>query len=116
MTTICMPRNRFNPFPLLLGIIICVIVLASVHAVMAHGQAAMTAQNCFNGGGQVMKQVMQDPLTFRQMRFCNQQGHWFVSIDAHDGGNVTMFPRSMAKCLREVLDYAIHSGFTEPIQ
>jgi hypothetical protein len=89
-------------------------MLASTHAVMNHGQAAINAQNCFNGAGQIMKQNFIEPQTGRHMSFCNQSGNWFVSIDGPDGGNVTMFPRSMAKCLRDVLDYAIRSGFLPP--
>lgn len=89
-------------------------ILASAHAVMAHGQAAINAQSCFNGAGQVMGQNYIEPRSGRHMSFCNQNGHWFVSIDGPDGGNVTMFPRSMAKCLRDVLDYAIRTGFLPP--
>ena len=89
-------------------------MLASAHAVMAHGQAAINAQSCFNGAGQIMQQVYTDPTNGRRMSFCNQQGNWFVSIDSCDGANVTCFPRSFAKSLRDVLDYAIRSGFLPP--
>jgi hypothetical protein len=117
MTTSCpaYPRSHSNPFPLLLGIIAVVIMLASAHAVITHGQAAIDAQNCFNGGGTVMKQIKFDPITGRSMKFCNQSGNWYVSIDRCEGGNVTCFPRSAAKCLRDALDYARRSGFTQDI-
>jgi hypothetical protein len=126
MTAACLPRpgvgahgGHGGAVPLLLLLLAVgafLIVLASTHAVIRHGSDAITAQNCFNGGGSVMKQVMEDPVSFRQMRFCNQNGHWFVSIDAHDGGNVTMFPRGFARCIRDVIDYAKRSGFTRMVQ
>jgi hypothetical protein len=111
------PR-RHSAAPLML--LVCVVILAwlmlaSYHAVATHGQAAINAQNCFNRDGQVMKQVMMDPLTGRRMSFCNQNGHWFVSIDKCEGSNVTCFPRSFAKSLRECLEYARRSGFTTPL-
>jgi hypothetical protein len=116
MTCATFPRSRSNPFPLIvLSIIAAVIVLASTHAVIRHGSAAMAGQNCFNNGGQVMSQVLQDPLTGRYMKFCNDHGHWYVAINGSDGGNVTVFPRSFAHCLRDVLDYAQRSGFTRLI-
>ena len=112
------PRRHTSAAPLML--LVCVgvlawLMLASTHAVMTHGQAAIDAQNCFSGKGQVMKQVLMDPLNGRRMSFCNQNGRWFASIEGPDGGNVTMFPRSAAKCLRDVLSYARRSGFTTPL-
>jgi hypothetical protein len=113
MTAVCMPRNRSNPFGILLifAILASLIVLASTHAVMNHGQAAINAQNCWNGQGQVMKQIYFEAKSGRTMQFCNQGGKWFVKIDGPDGNNITMFPRSFARCLRDVLDYGIRSGF-----
>ena len=108
------PRTHSNPFPLILAGILVLLMLASVHAVITHGQAAIAAQNCFSGQGQVMKQIFYDPLTGRSMKFCNQNGNWFVSIDHCQGGNVTCFPRTAAKCLRDVLNYAVRSGFLPP--
>lgn len=110
--------TRSNPFGLLaVGLLVLLaalglMILASTHAVIAHGQAAISAQNCFNGNGVIQPQVYLDPLTGRTMRFCNEHGKWYVSIDAEDGRNVTMFPRSLARCLRDVTSYAERSGFT----
>jgi len=112
MTTMAFPRSHFNPFPLFVVGILALMILASAHAVIAHGQSAITAQDCWNKGGQVMKQVYVDPLTGRHMSFCEKDGHWFVAINAPDGGNVTMFPRSMARCLSDVIEYAKRTGFT----
>ena len=112
MTTMAYPRTRFNPFPLFVVGILVLMILASAHAVIAHGQSAITAQNCFNDGGRVMKQVYVDPLTGRHMSICEKDGHWFVAINSSDGSNVTMFPRSMARCLSDVVDYARRTGFT----
>ena len=114
MTAMCMPRSRssFGLWFLLICGIALAIILASTQAVVRHGESAMTAQRCFQGEGQTMRQVYVDPLTGRQMSFCNQQGHWFVSIDGPDGGNVTMFPRSFARCLTDLVEYAQRSGFT----
>lgn len=119
MTAACpsFPRTHSNPFPLVLvGILVLLVGLASVHAVIRHGEAAITAQRCFGGEGQTMREVYEDPLNGRQMSFCNHKGNWYVSIDAADGGNVTMFPRSFARCLRDVIDYAKRSGFTRSVQ
>ena len=114
MTADCPDFPRSNPFPLLLaGILILLVVLASVHAVIAHGQAAMEGQRCFNGQGQIAKQILYDPLTGRSMNFCNDHGKWYVAIQGPDGGNVTVFPRSFARCLQDVLEYARRSGFTQ---
>jgi hypothetical protein len=114
MTAACYPRNHSNPFPLLLAGILVLLIVASVHAVIAHGQAAITAQDCFNKNGQVMKQVLYDPLTGRSMHFCNDHGKWYVAINGPDGGNITTFPRSLARCFQDVLEYAQRAGFTQP--
>lgn len=112
MTALTLPRPRPNLFPLALIALAALAVVASYHAVMTHGQAALDAQHCF-GNGTIQQEVMQDPLTGRTMRFCLEQGKWFISIDAADGSNVTMFPRSFARCLADVIDYAKRSGFTK---
>lgn len=117
MSAACYPRSRSNPLPwLILLCCLALMIVASLHALKTHGTAAITAQNCFNGHGTVMRQTMIDPLTNRKMSFCMMSGHWFISIDADDGGNVTMFPRSMAKCLQDVMEYAWRSGFTRVIK
>ena len=117
---IAIPLHRSNhsllPFLLVgLALLVYAIMLASTHAVINHGQAAMDAQNCWNKGGNVIPEVRYDPITFRKMSFCEQNGRWYVSIEAPDGGNVSAFPRSFAKCLRDVLDYAERSGFTSKV-
>lgn len=112
MTAITAYRSRPNLIPLFLTILAFLAMLASYHAVMTHGHAAIDAQNCFNGGGTIMREVMQDPLTGRMMRFCVQNGNWYVTIDGCDGSNITCFPRSFAKSLAEVIDYAKRAGFT----
>ena len=96
------------------GISTSVQITASPHALAKHGDTALTAQDCFNGSGQTMTQKYTEPSSGRTMKFCNLHGSWFVSIDAEDGKNVTMFPRSMAKCLNDVLQYARNSGFLPP--
>ena len=111
MTAACLPHPRPNLVPLALLAAAFLAALASYHAVVTHGNAAIDAQHCFQGGGTVMPEMMQDPLTGRIMRFCHDNGNWFISIDAPDGGNVTMFPRSFAKCLSDVIAYAKRSGF-----
>jgi hypothetical protein len=127
MTTYEPQSKSGNPLALLLILVLVIGVvyfavtmpthvdmLASTHAVIAHGQAAINAQNCFNGAGQVMNQVYIDPKSGKRMSFCNQHGQWFVSVDDCNGGNITCFPRSFAKSLRDCLDYAIRSGFLPP--
>lgn len=107
------PRRSPNLLLILLAGIAFLVVLASAHALLNHGSAAIDAQRCFSGGGTVMPQIMADPLTGRTMEFCKTpDGRWYISINGRDGGNVTMFPRSFAKCLRDVLEYAKRSGFT----
>jgi hypothetical protein len=118
MTTMTMHRARSN-VPLFLLFVMAAILgwmmLASVHAVMRHGTAAIDAQNCFSGKGMTMKEVRYEPGTFRKMSFCQMGGHWFISVDACDGGNVTCYPRSFAKCLRDVIRYAEEHGFTSKV-
>lgn len=113
-----LPRPRVILPSVIIIIVLMLALLAtiapSMHALARHGQAAINASNCFNGKGQVMQQQMIDPLTNRRMSFCNMGGHWFVAINAEDGGNVTIFPRSFAKCLSDVISYAKRSGFTRP--
>ena len=115
MTTMAYPRSHFNPFPLFVVGILVLMILASAHAVIAHGQSAITAQDCWNKGGEIMREVMQDPLTGRFMEFCRKDGHWFVGIFGPDGGNITLFPRSFARCLSDVIGYAKRSGFVTKI-
>ena len=113
MTAACLPRPRPNLIPLfiiLAGLALLAFV-ASYHAVMTHGTNALDAAHCFNHG-QIMPQIMQDPLTGRMMRFCLENGRWFVSLDGCDGGNITCFPRTFAKSLSECLEYAKRAGFT----
>ena len=86
-------------------------VTASVHALVRHGPEAMTAQNCFNGGGMILSAFL-DPETGRKASICKMGGEYFVSIDDSDGGNITMFRRDFARCLRDVIDYLNRSGFT----
>jgi hypothetical protein len=115
MTSIAYPQKRNSLAPFLILIALAILgwfMLASAHALLTHGQAALTAADCFNGGGTIMPEKMQDPLTGRIMSFCkDKQGGWWVSIDACDGGNVTCFPRSFAKSLRDCLEYAKRTGY-----
>jgi hypothetical protein len=111
------PRSSHSAAPVLLFmavIVIAMIALASTHAVIRHGAAAISAQNCFNGSGTVAPQSYLDPMTGRKMFFCNQRGNWFVRVDDEKGRNVTMFPRSFARCLRDVIEYAQRSGYITP--
>jgi len=118
MTSATMTRSHSGGGLLLLLVAagLVLMITASYHAITTHGLAAVSAQDCFNGGGQVMQQVLEDPLSGRRMTFCRQNRQWFVSIDEPDGGNVTMFPRSWAKSLRDVIEYAHRSGFTTCIR
>jgi hypothetical protein len=119
MSTLC--PNHSRPFPLgrilivlVLGILAWFIVMQlSPHAFMTHGQAALNARDCWNKGGTVIPEVMQDPLTGRYMQFCrDKDNHWYAGIFGSDGGNVTAFPRSFAKCLTDLVEYAKRTGYT----
>lgn len=107
------PRRSPSLLLILLAGVALMAVVMSAHALMTHGNAAVDAQRCFNGNGTIAPQIMADPLTGRTMEFCkDKSGGWYIKIDGPDGGNITMFPRSFAKCLRDVLEYAKRSGFT----
>lgn len=115
MTALALPRPRPNlllPLILLALAGLALYFMASYHAVMTHGSAALAAQKCFDGGGVIQREIMQDPITGRMMRFCVQDGNWYVSIEGCDGGNVTCYPRSFAKSLSDVISYAVRSGYT----
>jgi hypothetical protein len=90
------------------------VTVPSSHALEKHGTDAIAAANCFNGAGTIMTQQYIRPDDGRKMSFCRMGSNWFVKIDTCDGINVTCFPRPGALSLREVLDYAIHSGFVPP--
>lgn len=115
MTALTAPYPRRSPSMLLvlLAGIAFLVVLASAHALLNHGSAALDGQKCFNGGGTIAPKIMADPLTGRTMEFCKDpNGRWYISITGRDGGNITIFPRSFAKCLSDVVQYAKRTGFT----
>jgi hypothetical protein len=87
-------------------------VTASTHALIRHGPEALSAQNCFNGSG-MLRGTFLDPETGRKASICELRGQFFISIDGPDGGNITMFRREIANCVRDVADYLRQSGFTE---
>lgn len=119
MATIAISRKNHSSNGFLVFVALAILaflaVQMSAHAWKTHGTAALNAAHCFDNG-QVMQEMRRDPLTGRTMKFCIENGHWFIKIDFKDGNNLTMFPRSFAKCLRDVIDYAIRSGYTEIIK
>jgi hypothetical protein len=114
MTAISVPAQHNHSggvFMILVGLVILAMV-ASAHAVMTHGSAALDAMNCFNGEGMIAPQIYVDPMSGRTMEFCHNNKGWFAKIDGCDGGNITCFPRSFAKSLRDCIEYAKRTGFT----
>lgn len=122
MTARAIPlRRQGNPFGAFLLILVGALLvygifLASTHAVITHGNAAIAAQRCFQGEGKIIGPTMVDLLTGRTMEFCKDMGgRYYVKIDACDGGNVTCYPRSFAKSLSDLVNYAKRAGFTREL-
>jgi hypothetical protein len=87
------------------------IVVASEHALVRHGALAISAENCFNGGGTI-RVMRRRPSDNRLMKGCEMNGFWFIGIFSPDGTNDTMYPKDGRWNASHIWDYASRAGFT----
>jgi hypothetical protein len=85
-------------------------IVPNGHALQEHGAGAISAGECFSGGGTIRAQRI-NPVTHRSITACQApNGDWFVHIKERNGKTVTMFPKEKLHSLKQILRYMENSG------
>jgi hypothetical protein len=98
----------FVTLALVVALVMAAAVL-SVHAIMAHGQAALRVQECMNNRGSV--QTWYNPTTGRHANVCEvEPGKFGIDVE-ENGNNVTAFIKEKLRTLEQVERYLRNCGY-----
>jgi hypothetical protein len=83
------------------------------HAMEKHGEDAIAAYNCLNGGG-VIKGTFTRDADGRKATVCLEGSTYYVVIEESDGDSVSAFKKDKLKCFAQVLQYRSNRGYKVP--
>jgi hypothetical protein len=83
------------------------------HALMQHNVKAISAGECFSGGGTIQARRI-NPNTHRSITAClAPNGTWFIHVQEKNGQTVTMFAKEKLRTLKQILQYMKNSGYID---
>lgn len=103
-------NKSINLFPVFISFIIMLAGYGVIHAISRHGEDAIKAMQCYEGGGEIV-QMWRNPLTGRDGYICITQEKEFAVIIKEGSDYVTAMIKEKVSRIEQVERYMLNRGY-----